>query len=332
MRSLISSALLTLLSLVFAVGVFEIACRTIVDTGMHYHLEMWKYAVSLKEVAPDPAIGHQHKPNSHARLMGADVTINALGMRDTELADDAPESARLLMLGDSITFGWGVPQSETVAARLEKMLSEQSGVSVNVLNSGVGNYNTAMEVAWFERYGLALNPDAVVLNVFVNDAELTPRQEVVPWWDKVLYSRVILFGALDTVMRTALGGPDWKTYYRDLYASDAEGWALMQRSMERLAELCHEQNIPLVIVDYPELRELSPYPFNDVSEKIADVATRIEAPYYSLLPAIQDQEPSALWVTAPDPHPNSYAAGLFTDYLSPRLLPLVNESDSVPVP
>lgn len=328
MRSFISSAVLTLASLVLTIGMFEVACRTIVDTGMHYHLEMWKYAVSLKEVAPDPAIGHQHKPNTQAHLMGVDVMINSLGLRDSEGTGEAGEGARVLMLGDSVTFGWGVPQDETVAERLEANLSAQSGMPVSVLNSGVGNYNTAMQVAWFERYGLALNPDVVVLNVFVNDAEPTPRQDAVPWWDKFFYSRVILFGALDTVMRTALGGPDWKTYYRDLYASDADGWRRMQHSIAYLAELCGEQNIPLVIIDYPELRELSPYPFVDVSEKIAQVAARHDAPYHSLLPSIKNQQARDLWVTEPDPHPNSYAAGLFADYLSPRLLPLVEASRS----
>jgi len=328
MRSFISSAALTLVSLLFTIGVFEVACRTIVDTGMHYHLEMWKYAVSLKEVAPDPAIGHQHRPNTHARLMGVDVTINSLGLRDSEDMGDLGDGTRLLMLGDSITFGWGVPQNETVAERLEASLTAQSEKPVSVINSGVGNYNTAMQVAWFEQYGLALNPDVVVLNVFVNDAEPTPRQDAVPWWDKFFYSRVILFGALDTVMRTTLGGPDWKTYYRNLYASDAEGWRQLQQSVARLAELCHERNIPLVIVDYPELRELSPYPFADVSEKIAQVAAHHDVPYYALLPAVETQNGRDLWVTEPDPHPNSYAAGLFADYLTPRLLRFVEASRS----
>lgn len=327
MRSFISSVLLTFASLLFTVGVFEVACRAIVDTGMHYHLEMWKYAVDLKEVAPNPAIGHQHKANSQARLMGADVAINALGMRDPDRQATVSADTKILMLGDSITFGWGVPQSETVAARLEQTLSTQMVRPIQVLNSGVGNYNTAMEVAWFEQYGLDLDPDVVVLNVFVNDAEPTPRHAAVKWWDGILYSRVILFGALDTVVRTVLGGPDWKTYYRDLYTTEADGWAIMQQSMARLADLCEERGIRLVIVDYPELRELSPYPFVDVSEKVAAVAELTGTPYVSLLPAIEGEDPRSLWVTEPDPHPNSYAAGLFADYLAPRLLSFIASAD-----
>ncbi|NKB46021.1 MAG: hypothetical protein GKS03_17305 [Alphaproteobacteria bacterium] len=319
MRSFLSSSFLTLISLVVTVGLFEIACRTIVDTGMHYHLEMWKYAVSLKEVADDPAIGHQHKVASEAHLMGVDVKVNRLGLRDPERSDLSEETIKVLMLGDSITFGWGVPQSETVSARLEPLLSQQTDQSFAVINSGVGNYNTAMEVAWFERYGLDLEPDAVVLNVFINDAETTPAYTDIHWWDRTMYSRVVLFGALDTVRRLMLGGPEWKTYYKDLYTPAQPGWQTMRDSIARLAAQCQDRGIPLVIVDYPELRELSPYPFSDVSEKIAISAYKQKAAYISLLPAVENEPPNALWVTAPDPHPNSYANQLFAEYLAPRL-------------
>lgn len=327
MRPLISSLALFAWSSVFMIGVFEIACRTIVDTGMHYHLEMWKYAVSLKETADDPAIGHRHKPSSSARLMGADVIINAMGLRDDEVDSEAQGAAKVLMLGDSITLGWGVPQDETVSARLEPLLTESLGHDVTVINSGVGNYNTSMEVAWFEQNGLGLRPDAVVLNVFINDAEPTPEPAVVRWWDTVLYSRVILFGAFDTIERLVFGGPDWKDYYRDLYATDASGWSAMQAAVKRLEELCEANDIPLVIVDYPELRELDPYPFKDISRKIAALAYENQIEYVSLLPSVQHQKPSALWVTAPDPHPNSFANKLFAEFLVPHLAKVLGAID-----
>ncbi len=319
MRSILSSTVLTVASFAIAVGLFEFACRTIVDTGMHYHLEMWKYAVSIKEVADDPAIGHRHKPSSTARLMGVDVSINADGLRDDNRDGDNSSPHKILMLGDSITFGWGVPQNETVSQRLESLLPESMGQAVSVINGGVGNYNTAMEVAWFEQYGLAMNPDLVMLNVFINDAEDTPIPAVVHWWDTLLYSRVILFGAFDTVRRLVFGGPDWKDYYADLYLPDAVGWQAMQSSIANLAEICRANNIPLIVVDYPELRELEPYPFDKVSEKISALAADLNVEYVSLLPAVQGQRPSELWVTVPDPHPNSYANKLFADFLVPIL-------------
>ena len=317
MRSVLSSIVLIAASFAIAVGLFEFACRTIVDTGMHYHLEMWKYAVSVKEVADDPTIGHRHKPSSMARLMGVDVSINADGLRDDSRNGRSADATKILMLGDSITFGWGVPQNETVSQRLESSLSQGMGRAVSVINSGVGNYNTSMEVAWFEQYGLAMKPDLVVLNVFINDAEEPPTPAVVHWYDTILYSRVILFGAFDTVRRLIFGGHDWKDYYTNLYLPDAAGWQVMQWSISNLAEMCRANNIPLIVVDYPELRELEPYPFDEVSEKVSALAADLNVEYVSVLPAVQGQNPSDLWVTVPDPHPNSYANKLFAEFLEP---------------
>ena len=327
LRSRAASGSLILGSIIFTVVLFEAFCRMVVDDGMHYHLEMWKYAVSLKERADDPAIGHRHVPGARAHLMGVDVQIGADGLRDGSLSAIETEILRILMLGDSVTLGWGISNSETVTARIEQSMPQVIGRPVRALNAGVGNYNTAMEVAWFEKHGAGFDPDAVVLNVFINDAEETPDYSGVSWWARVLYSRVILFGAVDTIARTVLGGPDWKTYYRDLYDDGAPGWANMKRAVNRLASLCRVNNIPLIIVDYPELRELNPYPFADVSEKIEALAKDNGAAYVSLLPAVQGQDPELLWVTRPDPHPNTYAAQLMARYLAPVLSEILLTQD-----
>ncbi len=320
LKSLVESGALIVGSLFVAGLLFEVLCRTVVDNGMHYHLEMWKYAVHLKEVSPDPAIGHQHIPSSNAILMGVDVQINSEGLRDDSGFNGDTDTPRILMLGDSVTFGWGISQSETIPQRLERVLSDSFETSVHVINAGVGNYNTSMEVAWFERDGLSYNPDLVVLNVFINDAEVQPPYDSVGWLERTLFSGVILFGARDTIRRTFFGGPDWKTYYRTLYEDRAPGWTRMKTSIARLAALCRDRGITLLLADYPELRQLSPYPFVDISAKIQAEAQRHGIPYVSLLPAVQNEPPDALWVTPPDPHPNAYAAGLMANTLAPVVL------------
>jgi len=57
--------------------------------------------------------------------MGVDVHTDSLGFRDSERTLAKPaNTTRIVMLGDSIVFGWGCPQNETMAARLEKSLNE----------------------------------------------------------------------------------------------------------------------------------------------------------------------------------------------------------------
>ena len=55
----------------------ELYVRTFVDDGLNYELEMWKYAKLMKQVSDDPNIGHEHRPNTDAHLMGVDVATNS---------------------------------------------------------------------------------------------------------------------------------------------------------------------------------------------------------------------------------------------------------------
>ena len=49
------------------------------------------------------------------------------------------------MLGDSLTFGWGVEQDESYEYLLEGMLSETR--PTEMINTGHGNYNICLRLA-----------------------------------------------------------------------------------------------------------------------------------------------------------------------------------------
>ena len=60
-------------SLALAALGIELVVRVVIDDGMQFDLEMWKYARDLKQTANNALVGHEHRPNSVARLMGVDV-------------------------------------------------------------------------------------------------------------------------------------------------------------------------------------------------------------------------------------------------------------------
>lgn len=308
---------------------FEAACRTLIDSGRQYHLEMWKYAVALKRISENPEIGHEHVPGGRARLMGADVVINARGLRDRDVdAVKAAGTKRILMLGDSITFGWGVAQNETLPARLEVEMKDLGQGPVEVINTGVGNYNTAMEVAAFVEHGLSYSPDIVVLNYFINDAEPTPIYRDVPWLARHSYAYAVLGGAWDGFKRRLAGEQDWRAYYAGLYSEAAPGWQNAEERIGELAAICRTRGIRLIISNIPELRELAPYPFADVALKLRAAAAANGIEYVDLLPAVEAEKPESLWVTAPDPHPNARAHALMARHLAAYL----REHPAAPAP
>lgn len=321
MRKLLANGLVLLVTVAVMAGMFEVACRTVANTGMQYDIEMWKYATQIKRIAADPAVGHEHTPGTAAHLMGSDVTINSGGLRDREIAAGKPEGVtRIMMLGDSIVFGWGVAQDKTMSVVLEQDLKNGGFGPAQVINTGVGNYNTAMEVAYFLKSGALLQPDVVVLNYFINDAEPTPTYAPVPWYARHFYAYAVSGGAWDIFKRTLLGGPAWQEYYAALYRDGQPGWTQAQDAITRLAAYCREHGIRLVMTNIPELRELKAYPFADVNAKLEGLARSEHIEYVDFLPAVAPEPPAGLWVTAPDPHPNAKAHALMARRLADYFL------------
>lgn len=309
------NALALAFSLVLAYAGAELYLTYAVDDGMQFDLEMWRYARLVKRQSANPAIGHEHTPNTRAHLMGVDVAISSQGLRDREFgAAPPPGRTRILMLGDSLAFGWGVPVERTYSKRLEQMLL-QAGHDVEVINTGVGNYNTEMQVAYFLERGAKLNPHYVVLNYFINDAEPTPRDR-----SSVLarHSRAYVYfsSRVDAALRLAGVGDrtDWRTYYASLYEGE-EGIGRVAAAVERLAAYCRSRGIRLSIANYPELRSPADYPFAHVDRLIERIAAANQLKYLSLLPGVRDLEPETLWVTRPDPHPSAVAHEAFAKTL-----------------
>ena len=69
---------------------------------------MTKYAMNLKKDSNNPLIGHEHRPNKSMELMDVMVDINSDGLRDKEYPVEKSDKKRIIFLGDSLTFGWGV--------------------------------------------------------------------------------------------------------------------------------------------------------------------------------------------------------------------------------
>jgi hypothetical protein len=149
-------------SLVFTLLVTEASLRVAFYHSKDFAMEMWKYAVQLKQPVSNPDLGFVHIPNGHAFLMGVDVNINSQGLRDYEYSlAKPPETYRIMTLGDSTTLGWGVPLEATVPKLLERELNPGRAPGIDrfeVLNAGVGNYNTVQEVTYYETIGKAFDP------------------------------------------------------------------------------------------------------------------------------------------------------------------------------
>jgi lysophospholipase L1-like esterase len=105
------------------------------------------------------------------------VTIDARGMRIVPGAPDDANRRQVLCLGNSVTFGFGVADTETYEAVLQRGLEARAPGRWRILNGGVIGYNM-----YFERLRLAqltslgVRPDLIVVGYCFNDVSTWPGE------------------------------------------------------------------------------------------------------------------------------------------------------------
>lgn len=100
------------------------------------------------------------------------IRTNSLGLRSAEVVQPKPDGIfRILALGDSVTFGWGLRSEDAYPSQLASLLATlRPSQRFEVVNAGVSGYGTWQQALWLAEAGLALQPDVVVVQAHLNDA------------------------------------------------------------------------------------------------------------------------------------------------------------------
>jgi len=131
--------------------------------------------VGLRVFAESEVVPFALQPNLQTNHLGYTrefdhkVRTNNLGLRGKDIFLEKQENVfRILMLGDSMTFGWGVEDEQTVSALLEKRMNDLlPDKRIEVLNAGFSDgYSPDSYYAFMRDVGLRLQPDLVIVNLF----------------------------------------------------------------------------------------------------------------------------------------------------------------------
>lgn len=120
----------------------------------------------------DPVRGQRLGSNYDGWFAGVPAHTNSLGFRDTREYSLAkpPGTFRIVVLGDSVTFGHGALNETSYPFLLEQRLHEwRPDVKWEVWNLGIPGYNTAQELAYLNEIGERYAPDLVIVGFFPND-------------------------------------------------------------------------------------------------------------------------------------------------------------------
>ena len=97
---------------------------------------------------------------------GYRIVLNSNGLRERELPAAKPAGERwILCIGNSTTFGAGLPTAESYPKQLERLLnaSGAEGSLWRVINAGGQGASVSEQIRFLKRKGLKLQPECVIL-------------------------------------------------------------------------------------------------------------------------------------------------------------------------
>jgi lysophospholipase L1-like esterase len=235
----------------------------------------------IHQARPDRPWLYGLRPGVERRLgepRPATYRINSAGFRDRERgAAPTADRFRILVLGDSLSFGYGVEGEESFPAQIESLATSRAPEAhIEVLNHGVGGYNPYNEAALLEDIGESLEPDLVLVQFCINDlndptlhfdantrlalgeipdaAFPNPEARTRTAADPSALSAVCSASRLCELLVSRLGpGPDvgsWEAAFSARDASAEREWRWLSAQYGRLREAAAHLDAPLFVLAF----------------------------------------------------------------------------------
>lgn len=288
----------------------------------------------------NPSLAYEFIPNTKCTFQGTEVVINSQGLRDNEhTVQKLSDTLRIIALGDSYTFGWGVELNESYPKLLESYLNKKSGQKYEVINFGMPSHNTMQEARLLEIKAINYNPDIVLIGYTSGDPECPwdfcskdlkkatnkayERKWAVPFnykTKKFLLQRSYFLNFLSEKYNIFLYNLKIRRDYNyisvSLHKKDSPTWKSVQDSFEKISEVAKKNNSKVVLVIFPELNFISSsgYLHKDIHEQIAEEARKYNFYILDLEPYYAKFDPNSLMIDPEaDSHPNAIANKIAAD-------------------
>jgi hypothetical protein len=294
---------------------------------------------------PSPARLYELRPGVDARVgrKAIHIHINAAGQRDDRdlPTEKPPDVFRVVVLGDSFTFGGKAPLPQTFSPTLERALGAiDRSRRYEVVNLAVPGYNTEQEMLALKEVGLAYHPDLVIVNYVLNDAgrmvQLIPHGSRLPVGLRRVLKRSDLvqyvYASVKYLQYRFHGGASREADKYTELSAGTPGWEASRAALAEIARLASSVHAATLVVVWPMLLDLGPgYPHRAQHQLVVGECEKLAIPVLDLLPTFEGHDASALWAAKDDHHPNGTALGMgaeavVRDLAAQRMLPSTVEA------
>jgi lysophospholipase L1-like esterase len=224
----------------------------------------------------DRKLVYEMRPNA---AVGEIIKINSLGFRDREFSAKKPEDVyRILVVGDSATFGWDQAVGDTYPKVLERLLNSTDGTAPHyeVLNLGVVGYDAEQEMELIKTRALNFQPDLILIGFAPNDSAI---------------------GADGGLWRHFTRGPsrtwDFLKLRGAMIVERFRKEGVVERSYREIVKACAERHVPVVVAFFPALWVAYPHGnFYQANETMQNLCARLGLTALDLFPAFQAADAS----------------------------------------
>ncbi len=271
---------------------------------------------------PDRDLGWRPRPGASGEWGQVQIEINAKGLRGPEVPwERRPDTSRILYLGDSVTFGFGVERVEdTYPYRIAEGLQRRLGRPVETVNSGVGGWSPWQQHAYLVREGFRYQPDLIVVGFVLND--VTEKLSLTrfggsgsgwqlantarSWLDAWLSRSAIVSFARDGIAQfrfgadVFLGAQRYEAAEVKWLAANARSerlrgaWQLTFENLGKIFRVASERGIPVSLVVFPYSFQLeNPVATSAPQQMLREFDESQGVPHLDLLPAFTAAAQSA---------------------------------------
>jgi lysophospholipase L1-like esterase len=286
----------------------------------------------------------------HEQLLAAQVTSsidstirrNSWGLRDAEYVTPKPlRTKRILLLGDSFTFGSEVADDSAIfAAIVEQRLNAEhqaTGTTIEVLNGGLPGSLTTAWVSLLKDVKGSFQPDVIVIVFFLRDGTRTSSMGgffgpigtgiAARNRDSKLYQASYIYRLFRDGRDRNLIATSYTQAISHSYLgsqTQTQEWSVAQANLLEIQSIGSALDARVGLVVFPILVDLSDrYPFQAVCDLLIQFGNAHQLPTLDLLPAFMGRSGPDLWVAPDNQHPNSAAHLVAAEALIPYLKTLL---------
>jgi lysophospholipase L1-like esterase len=293
----------------------------------------WSKPVLKTWLEPIPLLGFRLPPNFEGRgIVDEYIKTNSQGLRDVEHPLKKEDgSIRILGLGDSFTFGWGVKLEESYLKQLERRLTQETGRKAEAINAGVPGYGLNHYYIYLKHTGLKYQPDVIVINYFVDDLPMFLKEELEPYEedfpDRLQYkgglmhrSRFYNFitsaaaiirvrnhaTAVDHMRIMEVRRAAWARYDHPLINKESnEKIALLEEYLKRFKSLADSVHARLIIMFTPDISHLYHPEYQHINAVLKRLTAQYNIPFVDMTPVFESSNDLSTYYLFPkDAHTN----------------------------